>query len=82
MHRAIAITTSDERQFIDSDNSSVVLLDRLKGLREFYFDHVRKASTAMNSRSSLQASIDNFLDLHRRFITDKKMNIQGPKLVL
>jgi len=27
-------------QFIDSDNNSVVLLDRLKGLREFYFDHV------------------------------------------
>ena len=50
MHRAIAITTSDERQFIDSDNNYVVLLDRLKGLREFYFDHVRKASTAMNSR--------------------------------
>ena len=27
-------------QFIDSDNNYVVLLDRLKGLRKFYFDHV------------------------------------------
>ena len=27
-------------QFIDSDNNAIVLLDRLKGLREFYFDHV------------------------------------------
>ena len=76
IHRAIAITTSDERQFIDSDNNSVVLLDRLKRLREFYFDHIRKASTVINSRSSLQASIEALLRLVLYLIVEQYIGLQ------